>query len=171
MVFLAAVGCAFAAYVAALLLLRRRGGALAAACALAFAIQLVPLAGPLLLSQDAYAYWDYGRLATRHDANPYAWRRRASRPIRDASDGARVADDEERIRPGVHRGLGRAREGERTLGRGRRLRLPPRGRGRMLALVAVAALARRSRRSASPSSAGTRSSRSTSRAAVTTTSG
>jgi hypothetical protein len=71
-VFLAAAACAFAAYVAALLLLRSRGGALAAACALALTIQLVPLAGPLLLSQDAYAYWDYGRLATRHDANPYA---------------------------------------------------------------------------------------------------
>ena len=71
-VFLAAAACAFAAYVAALLLLRRRGGALAAACVLALAIQLVPLAGPLLLSQDAYAYWDYGRLETRHDANPYA---------------------------------------------------------------------------------------------------
>jgi hypothetical protein len=70
-VFLAAAACAFAVYVAALLLLRRRGGALAAACALAIAIQLVPLAGPLLLSQDAYAYWDYGRLAARHDANPY----------------------------------------------------------------------------------------------------
>ena len=52
-VFLAALGCAFAAYVSALLLLRRRGGALAAACALAIAIQLVPLAGPLLLSKDA----------------------------------------------------------------------------------------------------------------------
>ena len=39
---------------------------------MAAAIQLVPLAGPLLLSRDAYAYWDYGRLATRHDANPYA---------------------------------------------------------------------------------------------------
>ena len=71
-VFLAAAACAFAAYVGALLLFRRRGGAVAAACALAVAIQLVPLAGPLLLSQDAYAYWDYGRLATRHDANPYA---------------------------------------------------------------------------------------------------
>jgi hypothetical protein len=70
-VFLASVACAFAAYVAALLLLRRRGSRLAAACALAIAIQLVPLAGPLLLSKDAYAYWDYGRLATRHDANPY----------------------------------------------------------------------------------------------------
>ena len=39
---------------------------------LAVAIQLVPLAGPLLLSRDAYAYWDYGRLAAQHDANPYA---------------------------------------------------------------------------------------------------
>ena len=71
-VFLAATACAFAAYVVALLLLRRRGGALVAVCAVAAAIQLVPLAGPLLLSQDAYAYWDYGRLAARHDANPYA---------------------------------------------------------------------------------------------------
>jgi hypothetical protein len=70
-IFLAAAACAFAAYVAALLLLRRRGGALAAVCALAVAIQLVPLGGPLVLSRDAYAYWDYGRLATRHDANPY----------------------------------------------------------------------------------------------------
>jgi alpha-1,6-mannosyltransferase len=71
-VFLAAAACAFAAYLAGLLLLRRSGAALAAACALAVAIQLVPLAGPLLLSKDAYAYWDYGRLETRHDANPYA---------------------------------------------------------------------------------------------------
>jgi hypothetical protein len=70
-VFLAAAACAFAAYLAALLLLRRHGGALVATCALAVAIQLVPLAGPLLLSQDAYAYWDYGRLTARHDANPY----------------------------------------------------------------------------------------------------
>ena len=56
-IFLAAAGCAFAAYVAALLLLRRRGGVLAVACALAIAIQLVPLAGPLRLTQDADADW------------------------------------------------------------------------------------------------------------------
>jgi hypothetical protein len=85
-VFLAATACAFAAYVAALLLLRRRGAALAAACALAIAIQLVPLAGPLLLSQDAYAYWDYGRLAARHDANPYV-----SAPSRFPADPAAKA--------------------------------------------------------------------------------
>jgi hypothetical protein len=71
-VFLVAAACAFAAYAAALLLLHRRGGALLVVCMLAVAIQLIPLAGPLVLSQDAYAYWDYGRLAARHDANPYS---------------------------------------------------------------------------------------------------
>jgi hypothetical protein len=38
---------------------------------LAAAIQLAPLAGPLLLSTDAYTYWDYGRLGAVHGANPY----------------------------------------------------------------------------------------------------
>jgi hypothetical protein len=71
-VFLVAAACAFATYTAALLLLRRRGAALVVVCTLAAAIQLVPLAGPLVLSQDAYAYWDYGRLAAQHDANPYS---------------------------------------------------------------------------------------------------
>jgi hypothetical protein len=70
-VFLAATACAFVAYVVALLVIRRRGDGLFVVCALALAIQLIPLAGPLVLSQDAYAYWDYGRLTARHDANPY----------------------------------------------------------------------------------------------------
>ena len=70
-VYLVATGCAFALYLIVLVLLRRRGARLATICALAAAIQLVPLAGPLLLSRDAYAYWDYGRLAAVHDANPY----------------------------------------------------------------------------------------------------
>jgi hypothetical protein len=39
--------------------------------ALAAAIQLAPLAGPLLLSTDVYSYWDYGRIAAVHHANPY----------------------------------------------------------------------------------------------------
>ena len=30
-----------------------------------------PLAAPLLLSTDAWTYWDYGRIAAVHDANPY----------------------------------------------------------------------------------------------------
>jgi len=71
-VFLTAAACAFAAYLGALVVLRRRGGALPIVLTLAVAIQLVPLAGPLLLSRDAYAYWDYGRVAAQHDANPYA---------------------------------------------------------------------------------------------------
>jgi hypothetical protein len=41
-------------------------------CCVVAAIQLIPLAGPLLLSRDVYAYWTYGRLITDHDANPYA---------------------------------------------------------------------------------------------------
>jgi Glycosyltransferase family 87 len=35
------------------------------------AIQVAPLAAPLLLSTDAWTYWGYGRIATVHDANPY----------------------------------------------------------------------------------------------------
>jgi hypothetical protein len=34
-------------------------------------IQLIPLAAPLLLSLDVYAYWDYGRLIVEHGLNPY----------------------------------------------------------------------------------------------------
>jgi hypothetical protein len=39
--------------------------------ALACAVQLLPLAGPVLLSTDVYTYWDYGRIAAVHDGNPY----------------------------------------------------------------------------------------------------
>jgi len=35
------------------------------------AIQLAPLGAPLLLSTDAWTYWDYGRIAAVHDGNPY----------------------------------------------------------------------------------------------------
>ena len=71
-VYLSAIAGAFALYLCALPVLRRRGAHVAAVCTLAAAIQLVPLAGPLLLSRDVYAYWDYGRIAAVHDANPYA---------------------------------------------------------------------------------------------------
>ena len=43
-----------------------------AAIVLAAAIQLVPLAAPLLLSTDAWTYWSYGWIAARGDGNPYA---------------------------------------------------------------------------------------------------
>jgi hypothetical protein len=70
-VFLAALIAAFALYAAALALLARRGARLKVVATLAVAIQLAPLAAPLLLSTDAWTYWDYGRIAAVHDGNPY----------------------------------------------------------------------------------------------------
>jgi Glycosyltransferase family 87 len=70
-VFAVAAATAFGLYVLALVTLRHRHIGLAAVAALAVAIQLAPLAGPLLLSRDAYSYWAYGRLLDDHDANPY----------------------------------------------------------------------------------------------------
>ena len=71
-VFLAALAGAFVLYVLALLGLLRRRGSLVVVCAIAAAIQLVPLTGPLLLSRDVHAYWAYGRIADEHGANPYS---------------------------------------------------------------------------------------------------
>lgn len=82
-VFLAASGLAFAAYLGGLLVVRLRGGSLAVVCAVAAAVQLLPLAGPLLLSRDVYAYWAYGRVAEDHRSNPYA-----VAPVRFPSDPA-----------------------------------------------------------------------------------
>jgi hypothetical protein len=70
-VFLSAAGCAFALYILALVLIRRHRSSVALVCVVAAATQLIPLAGPLLLSRDVYAYWTYGRLVSVHDANPY----------------------------------------------------------------------------------------------------
>lgn len=39
--------------------------------AVACAVQLVPLVGPVLLSSDVYSYWDYGRISAVHGADPY----------------------------------------------------------------------------------------------------
>jgi alpha-1,6-mannosyltransferase len=58
-------------YVAGVVLARAAPPRLVAAWTIACAIQLVPLAAPLLLSTDAWTYWDFGRIATVHDANPY----------------------------------------------------------------------------------------------------
>ncbi|HEV3404567.1 MAG TPA: hypothetical protein VG073_09765 [Gaiellaceae bacterium] len=68
--FLGFACAAFVLYVGGLWLLRR-GGALRPVLVLALAIQLVPLAAPLLISADAWTYWDYGRIAALHGANPY----------------------------------------------------------------------------------------------------
>jgi hypothetical protein len=69
--FLAALVLAFALYVVAWLVLRRHDVRLRVVLPLAVAIQLAPLAAPLLLSTDAWTYWDYGRIAAVHGASPY----------------------------------------------------------------------------------------------------
>jgi Glycosyltransferase family 87 len=70
-VFIAALAMAFAAYVGGLVVLRRADAQLTLVCAVAVAIQLIPLAGPLLLSHDVYSYWAYGRIESRHEGDPY----------------------------------------------------------------------------------------------------
>ncbi len=70
-VFVAAlIGC-FLAFLAGLWALRRSAASLAVVIAIAAAIQLAPLASPLLLSTDAYGYWEYGWIGGVAGANPY----------------------------------------------------------------------------------------------------
>jgi hypothetical protein len=71
-VFLALFVLAFVLYLGALFVLRSGRGGVVAVCALAAAIQLTPLAGPLLLSRDSYSYWAYGRIMADHHRDPYA---------------------------------------------------------------------------------------------------
>jgi hypothetical protein len=70
-VFIVALAVAFASYAGGLLALHRLGARLTLVCAIAAAIQLIPLAGPLLLSHDVYSYWAYARIESRHDSDPY----------------------------------------------------------------------------------------------------
>jgi hypothetical protein len=70
-IFLGLLVLAFAAYLAGLLALRRAPVALRAVLVAACVIQLIPLAGPLLVSTDAWTYWEYGRIAAVHEGNPY----------------------------------------------------------------------------------------------------
>ena len=70
--FLGFLSAAFLAYLAALLLIRSGAPALVPVLAVAAAVQLAPLASPLLLSTDAYTYWDYGRIGAVHGGNPYS---------------------------------------------------------------------------------------------------
>jgi hypothetical protein len=65
LLFIALLAAAFACYLGGLWLVRR-GARFTAVFALACAIQLAPLAAPLLISSDAWTYWSYARL---HD--PY----------------------------------------------------------------------------------------------------
>jgi hypothetical protein len=81
-VYVLAVAATFVLYLAGLALVAR-ASRLMPVVALAVVIQLVPLAAPLLLSTDAYSYWDYGRIAAVHHGNPYA-----DRPSRWPDDPA-----------------------------------------------------------------------------------
>lgn len=69
--FLALAAAAFVAYAAGLAAAARAGHALNAVLGLGAAIQLAPLAGPLLLSTDAWSYWTYARIRLVHGGNPY----------------------------------------------------------------------------------------------------
>lgn len=62
---------AFAGYVGGIVALRRRFAPVAAVIVVAAAVQLAPLAGPTLLSTDAWTYWMYGRVGAVHDGRPY----------------------------------------------------------------------------------------------------
>jgi alpha-1,6-mannosyltransferase len=62
---------AFALYGIGALLSRTGRLRLRVAVAVAVAVQALPLAGPLLLSKDAFLYWGEARVLTVHHANPY----------------------------------------------------------------------------------------------------
>jgi hypothetical protein len=68
--FLILLTTGFAAYVVGLLALRR-GARLGPVLAVGIAVQVVPLAGPLLLSTDAWTYWGYGWIGAEAGGNPY----------------------------------------------------------------------------------------------------
>ncbi len=67
--FLALFAAAFVAYLAGLALVRR-GAPFAQVFLLACAIQLVPLAGPMFLSSDAWTYWSYARVHDPYTETP-----------------------------------------------------------------------------------------------------
>jgi len=69
--FLVLLAAAFALYVVGILLVRSHPPARTVAAAVACAVQLIPLGAPLLLSTDAWSYWNYGRLSAVHGVNPY----------------------------------------------------------------------------------------------------
>ena len=67
--FVALLVAAFVAYLAGLWVVRS-GAAFATVFALACAIQLAPLAAPLLISSDAWTYWSYARLRDPYRQTP-----------------------------------------------------------------------------------------------------
>jgi hypothetical protein len=70
-IYLISLFAALGVYGAGVLALSRREARLRTVAALAVAIQLTPLAAPLVISTDAWTYWQYGRIAAVQDGNPY----------------------------------------------------------------------------------------------------
>ena len=171
--FLGLFAAAFAVYVArASFSCGGRRRAVAVVAALACAIQLVPLGVPLLLSTDAWAYWNYGRLAAVHDANPYEVTPDAFPTIRPTS-GSGPTGATRRLstvpRSRSPRSRSRWRPGRRPMRRrGSTRRSPPSSCSERRCWRRGC---RRAPRSPSRSSAGTRCLPCTSPEAVTTTRG
>jgi hypothetical protein len=86
LLFVVLLAAAFAAYVVGLALVRR-GGRFWAVFALACAIQLTPLAAPLLISSDAWTYWSYARLHDPYTQTP------SEDPVSAPHAGAAYLDD------------------------------------------------------------------------------
>jgi hypothetical protein len=70
-IFLVLLALAFGVYLVGLAVLARSAASSRAVVAVAAVVQLVPLGAPLLLSSDAWTYWNYGRIAVVHGGNPY----------------------------------------------------------------------------------------------------
>jgi hypothetical protein len=86
LLFVCLLAVAFAVYVAGLVLVRA-GAPFGAVFALACAIQLAPLAAPLLISTDAWTYWSYARLHDPYRQTP------AEDPVSAAHAGAAYLHD------------------------------------------------------------------------------
>ena len=163
---------AFAFYLAGLAALCRGGPALAAVLVIAVLIQLAPLVGPVLLSTDVYTYWAYARTRGRSRREPL--RRAPSRASRTTPPTRAWAPTGATRRRCTARGSRWPRRASQlwsahrpsTPLRGSTGSSPPQ---RCSCSTSLAAALLAPAFAAAPSSAGTRSSRSTSPAAATTT--
>jgi hypothetical protein len=69
--YLGAMAGSFVFYLLGLVAIVRGAARFVAVLAIATAIQLAPLVGPVLLSTDLYTYWAYARVGAVHGQNPY----------------------------------------------------------------------------------------------------
>lgn len=71
-VFTVSLSLAFLAFVVGIALIRAKGASVRLVAVIAVAVQVALLAAPLVLSTDAWSYWDYARIAAVYRANPYS---------------------------------------------------------------------------------------------------